>query len=265
MVSDDPSDTTPHILFDDESQDVRAYAQVGRTVYAGGRFNQVQNPARTTTYARRNFVAFDRVTGVISPLNLSFNGTVGAIEATANGTALFIAGSFSEVNDITRRGLVKYDLVNHRIDPTFLPGNLRTVSDIKLANGSVIAAGNFTKHVAALNPTTGADLNTINITVAGVVNPDDETRVRHIAVSPNGTRLVATGNFATVNGQGRRRAFMLNLGPTATLSTWHAPRFDARLLRVRQAGQCARRGLLSRRHLLRDRRHRRADRHQRDV
>jgi hypothetical protein len=226
VVSDDPSNTTPHILFDDESQDVRAYAQVGRTVYAGGRFNHVQNPARTTTYARRNFVAFDRVTGVISPLNLAFNGTVGAIEATANGTALFIAGSFSEVNGITRRGLVKYDLVNHRIDPTFLPGNLRTVSDIKLANGSVIAAGNFTKHVAALNPTTGADLNTINITVAGVVNPDDETRVRHIAVSPNGTRLVATGNFATVNGQGRRRAFMLNLGLTATLSTWHAPRFD---------------------------------------
>ena len=226
VVSDDPSDTTPHILFDDESQDVRAYAQVGRTVYAGGRFNQVQNPARTTTYARRNFVAFDRETGVISPLDLSFNGTVGAIEATANGTALFISGSFSEVNGITRRGLVKYDLVNHRIDPTFLAGNLRTVSDLELANGAVIAAGNFTKHLVALNPTTGADLGTINITVAGVVNPDDETRVRHIAVSPNGTRLVATGNFATVNGQGRRRAFMLNLGPTATLSTWHAPRFD---------------------------------------
>ncbi len=226
VVSDDPSDTTPHILFDDESQDVRAYAQVGRTVYAGGRFNQVQNPARTTTYNRRNFVAFDRETGVISPLDLSFNGTVGAIEATANGTALFISGSFSEVNGITRRGLVKYDLVNHRIDPTFLAGNLRTVSDLELANGAVIAAGNFTKHLVALNPTTGADLGTINITVAGVVNPDDETRVRHIAVSPNGTRLVATGNFATVNGQGRRRAFMLNLGPTATLSTWHAPRFD---------------------------------------
>jgi hypothetical protein len=39
--------------------------------------------------------------------------------------------------------------------------------------------------------------------------------------------LVATGNFATVNGQNRRRAFMLNLGPTATLSTWYAPRFAA--------------------------------------
>ena len=148
------------------------------------------------------------------------------IEATADGTALFIAGAFSKVNGITRRGILKYDLVNNRIDPTFAPTGMRTVSDIKLANGAVIAAGNFTKKVMALNPTTGADTGAINITVAGMVNPGDETRVRHIAVSPDGTRLVATGNFATVNGQSRRRAFMLNLGATATLSTWYAPRFD---------------------------------------
>jgi hypothetical protein len=226
VVSDNPADTTPHIVLSDTSYDVRAYAQVGRTIYAGGLFREVQDPARTTTYARQNFVAFDSETGVISPLNLSFDGTVGAIEATADGTALFIGGAFSRVNGITRRGILKYDLVNDRVDPTFAPTGMRTVHDIKLANGAVIAAGNFTKKVMALDPTTGADTGAIAITVAGVVNPDDETRVRHIAVSPNGTRLVATGNFTTVNGQSRRRAFMLNLGSTATLSTWHAPRFD---------------------------------------
>jgi Carbohydrate binding domain len=226
VVSENPSDTTPHLIFNAPSQDVRAYAQVGDTVYAGGLFNQVQDPARTTTYARQNFVAFDRETGAISPLDLSFNGTVAAIEATADGTALFISGSFSQVNGITRRGLVKYDLVNNQIDPTFLPGNLRTVSDLELANGAVMAAGTFSKHLVALDPTTGADTGAIAITVAGEIVSDDETRVHHIAVSPDGTRLVAVGNFATVNDQGRPRAFMLNLGATATLSTWHAPRFD---------------------------------------
>jgi hypothetical protein len=226
VVSDNPADTTPHIVLSDTSFDVRAFAQVGRTIYAGGLFNQVQDPARTTTYARQNFVAFDSETGVISPLVLSFDGTVGAIEATADGTALFIGGAFSRVNGLTRRGILKYDLVNDRVDPTFAPTGMRTVHDIKLANGAVIAAGNFTKKLITLDPTTGADTGAINITVAGVVNPDDETRVRHIAVSPDGTRLVATGNFTTVNGQSRPRAFMLNLGPTATLSTWRSPRFD---------------------------------------
>ena len=103
---------------------------------------------------------------------------------------------------------------------------MRTVSDIKLANGAVIAAGNFTKKLMAMDPTTGADTGAINITVAGVVDPTAETKIQYIAVSPDGTRLVATGNFTTVNGASRRRAFELNLGATATLSTWHAPRFD---------------------------------------
>lgn len=226
VVSDNPADTTPHVLITDTSYDVRAFAQVGHTVYAGGRFAQVQDPFMTTTYDRQNFVAFDSETGVISPLNLSFDGMVGAIEATADGSALFIAGAFSKVNGITRRGIMKYDLVNNRIDPTFAPTGMRTVSDIKLANGAVIAAGNFTKKLMALDPTTGADTGAINITVTGVVDPANETKIQYIAVSPDGTRLVATGNFTTVNGQSRRRAFELNLGATATLSTWHAPRFD---------------------------------------
>ena len=226
IVSANPADTTPHVLLDGVSQSVYAFAQVGRTVYAGGRFNQVQDPAKTTTYARQNFVAFDSETGVVSPLELSFDGLVGAIEATADGTALYISGAFAKVNGTTRRGIVKYDLVNNRIDPTFLATAAnRTVSDLELANGVVIAAGNFAKRLVALNPTTGADTGAINLTVAGSIDPNDETRIRHIAVSPNGTRLVATGNFATVNGQGRKRAFMVNLGATSTLSTWYAPRF----------------------------------------
>jgi hypothetical protein len=226
VVSDNPADTTPHVLITDTSYDVRAFAQVGHTVYAGGRFAQVQDPSMTTTYDRQNFVAFDSQTGVISPLNLSFDGMVGAIEATADGSALFIGGAFTKVNGITRRGIMKYDLVNNQIDPTFAPTGMRTVSDIKLANGAVIAAGNFTKKLMALDPTTGADTGAINITVTGVVDPANETKIQYIAVSPDGTRLVATGNFTTVNGQSRRRAFELNLGATATLSTWHAPRFD---------------------------------------
>ncbi len=226
VVSDNPADTTPHIVFNTTSDSIYAYEQVGRTMYAGGRFSEVQDPTRTTTYTRQNFVAFDSQTGEVSPLDLSFNGMVTGIEATPDGAALYVSGAFSNVNGITRRGIMKYDLVNNQIDPTFAPTGMRTVSAIEIANGSLIAAGNFSKHVMAMDLTTGADLGSIDITVAGAVDPSRATRVKEIAVSPDGTRLVATGNFATVNGQSRKRAFMLNLGPTTTLSTWHAPRFD---------------------------------------
>ena len=224
VVSANPADVTPHLVLDNTSFSVYDFAQVGNTVFAGGRFQQVQDWARTTTYPRQNFVAFDRETGVVSPLVLQFNGMVTSLAAT--DTALYVGGAFSSVNGVTRRGIMKYDLVNNRIDPTFAPTGMRTVSDIVLSGGVVIVAGNFTKKIMALDPVTGADTGRINITVAGVVWTGDETRVQYIAVSPNGTRLVATGNFATVNGQSRRQAFMLNLGATASLSTWHAPRFD---------------------------------------
>jgi len=226
VVSENPADITPHIVLDSASQSIYDFEQIGRTMFAGGRFDEVQDSTRTTTYSRPNFVAFDADTGIISPLNLSFDGVVTAIEASEDETALFISGAFSHVNGITRRGIAKYDLVNDRIDPTFAPTGMRTVSDIKLANGSLIAAGNFSKNLMAMDPTTGADLGTIDITFDGVVDPTDETRVKKIAVSPDGTQLVGTGNFASINGQPQKLAFMLNLGSTATLSPWHAPRFD---------------------------------------
>jgi hypothetical protein len=224
VVSDNPSDVIPHLVLDSTSYSIYDFAQVGTTVFAGGRFQQVQDWARTTTYSRQNFVAFDGRTGEVFPLELQFDGMVTSLAAT--DTALYVGGAFARVNGLTRRGIMKYDLVNNRIDPTFAPTGMRTVSDIVIANGVVIAAGNFTKKIMALDPVTGADTGRINVTVGGVVWTGDETRVKHIAVSPDGTRLVATGNFASVNGQGRRQAFMLNLGATATLSTWHAPRFD---------------------------------------
>jgi hypothetical protein len=223
----------------------------------------------TTTYSRQNFVAFDSETGVISPLNLSFDGMVTAIEASEDETALFISGAFSQVNGITRHGIAKYDLINDRIDPTFAPTGMRTVSDIALApNGAVIAAGNFSKKLMGLDPTTGEDNGSINVSVAGVVDSTEETRVREIAVSPDGTRLVATGNFATVNPVPETGLHAEpRLGPQRDRDSQHLarPPLRRKLRCEQQAGQCARRGLFSRRQLFRDRRHRRADRYQRDM
>lgn len=47
------------------------------------------------------------------------------------------------------------------------------------------------------------------------------------AVSPDGTRLAALGNFTSVGEQARQRAFMLQLGSaSATLSPWYYQTLD---------------------------------------
>ena len=48
------------------------------------------------------------------------------------------------------------------------------------------------------------------------------TEVYRFAVNPAGTRLVAVGNFTSVGGQTRYRAFMLTLGATSgTVNAWY--------------------------------------------
>ena len=42
VVSENPADTTPHVLLDVVNNTVYAIEQVGRTMYAGGRFAAVQ-------------------------------------------------------------------------------------------------------------------------------------------------------------------------------------------------------------------------------
>jgi hypothetical protein len=262
VVSENPADTTPHVIFDAPSQSIDAYAQVGRTMYAGGRFTQVQDPAKTTTYARQNFVAFDSETGVVSPLDLSFNGAVTAIAAAPDGSALFISGAFSKVNGITRRGIAKYDLVNNRIDPAFAPTGMRTVSDIKLANGAVIAAGNFAKHVMAMDRR-GHRRHRRHRRRGGRHERRDQGQA-HRGLP---RRHPAGGHGQLRHGQRPEPQARVHAEPRPDRDAEHLvrPALQRELRGGEVAGQCARRGLRSRRQLLRDRGHRRADRHQRRV
>ena len=74
------------------------------------------------------------------------------------------------------------------------------------------------------NPTNGNVSTYIpnTLTVTGKLPNSNSAQVFKFDISPDGTRLVAVGNFTHVVGQARPRVFMLDLGPTAaTLSPWN--------------------------------------------
>lgn len=79
----------------------------------------------------------------------------------------------------------------------------------------------------ALDPATGENLGTINL---GITKPVPgawgNVSVYAFAINPAGTRLVATGNFETVDGKARTRLFAadLNYSP-ARLDPWYYPGF----------------------------------------
>jgi hypothetical protein len=223
VVSANPANFTPNVA----SGAVYKLTQVGGTMYAGGTFSSVSTPAGVSpggTFARSNIVAFNASTGVVSSFAPTVNGAVWAM--ASDGTSLWIGGAFSSVNGVARRGVAKLNRTTGAVDTAFnanfASGN---VTELALVGGRLIAGGTFPGKLRAVNPASGANTGYLNLSISGSVTTNaGPVEVYRFAVNPAGTRLVAVGNFTSVGGQTRYRAFMLTLGATSgTLNAWYYP------------------------------------------
>jgi hypothetical protein len=136
-----------------------------------------------------------------------------------------VGGDFTSVNGVARRGLAKLNLTTGAVDPKFDAHLNGKVRDAHFAGGRLIIGGTFNKQLLAVDPATGADTGYINLGISGSVAPDaGQTKIQRFDVNAAGTRLVAVGNFTTVSGQSRWRAFVADLGASsATLDPWNYP------------------------------------------
>jgi len=237
LVGVDPADYTPNLAPDLTVTHPAAYtveqSPDRATMYVGGLFHAVQDSALDPAITRAYFVAFAAATGAISTTVAPvFNGPVWAIRSA--GDSLYVAGAFSTVNGVPRRGVVKLSAATGAVDPAFHPpGWTYGVGyDLHLIGGRVIVGGTFPGALVALNPTTGADTGYLKLGIggtcvdnaacgtAGAPATGEPTHVYRFAVNPAGTRLVAVGNFVTPHP----RAFMVDLGPTtAAVDRWYYP------------------------------------------
>jgi hypothetical protein len=221
VVSANPANFTPNVA----SGEVRKFVQIGGTMYAGGTFGSVSTAPGVSpggTFTRSNIVAFNATTGVISTsFAPTINGEVWAL--VTDGTSLWVGGTFTTVNGVSRRGLVKLHPTTGAVDTAFNANLTGNVKEAALVGGRLIISGTFNTRLWAVNPATGANTNYINLPISGsVADNAGPVEVYRFAINPAGTRLVGVGNFTSVGGQSRWRAFMVNLGATsATLNPWY--------------------------------------------
>lgn len=226
VVGTNPANFTPRVI---TGTAVYKMLQFGSTMFAGGDFSQVQNSAKTSTVPRNDLFSFDAATGVVNQLSVTFDA--GAVWGLASdGASLWVGGTFHTVNGAARPRLVKLNATTGAVDMAFNAHLTGAVEDLQLVNGRLIVGGKFTKVLQAVNPATGADTGYLNLAISGSVDTNaGATDVYRFAVDPAGTRLVAIGNFTTVSGSTRFRAFMVNLGTTSgTLSTWYYSHLNER-------------------------------------
>jgi hypothetical protein len=222
VVSANPANVTPNVA----SGAVYKFVQVGGIMYAGGAFSSVSSAPGVPggTFARSNIVAFNATSGVITSFAPSINGEVWGL--ASDGTSLWVGGTFTSVNGVARRGLAKLNLTTGAVDPAFNAGfTSGKVDELALVGGRLIASGTFTGRIRAVNPATGANTGYINLAITGTVADNaGPTEVYRFAVNPAGTLLAAVGNFTSVGGETRYRAFMLTLGAaSATVNPWYYP------------------------------------------
>jgi len=228
VVSSSPVSWTPQVL----DGYVRTFTTVGNTVFSGGSFTSVQAPGAATPEARGNIVAFEKGTGVLSStFKPSINGEVFKILPTGDGQTIFVAGAFSSVNGQTVKSIVKLDAVTGQRVTAFNPGSFDgRIHDLFLRNGKLIVTGRFNtvggtarSLTAGLNPTTGALQATPNLSFTeprrnGTLN------IYAADITPDGSKMIAIGNFTKINGLSRYQIGMIDLANNS-VANWQTNQY----------------------------------------
>jgi hypothetical protein len=230
VVAADPSDVTPHAM----DGEVRAFAQIGETVYVGGSFTQVRTAAVATWIDRPYLFAYDRGTGALRSAFLpALDGAVNSLIGTPDGR-LLVGGSFGTVNGVARKNLVALDpATGGTLDGWVGRGDGGTVRTMKLHGDDLYVGGAFNwingvqRHgLARLDAATGAVDSGFLVDATGGRN-NVVPYVWTIDVAPNGRTLVMGGNFTLINGLSRNQIAVIDIDASdaATVADWSTERY----------------------------------------
>ncbi|MDX1449488.1 MAG: hypothetical protein R3246_10560, partial [Acidimicrobiia bacterium] len=141
-------------------------------------------------------------------------GAVFALEASADGSKLFVGGEFTNVDGIPHTsGLVALDPQSGRIDPTWRASLEKrlvigppTVRNLEVDGGWLYVVGNFTNAVTFPNLSTVSVKNAIRVSTAnGSLDTGWKPQVSGgavwgVAVDSSRNRVYLAGKFTSVNG-----------------------------------------------------------------
>ncbi len=108
-------------LTDRIDSEVMAIEQIGNTIYVGGKFTEVRQTKNSAGIARPFLAAFDATTGdYIASFDPNLDRPVYALQASPDGSRLFVGGEFGDVDGIANtKALVALDPTTGDVDTTW--------------------------------------------------------------------------------------------------------------------------------------------------
>ena len=181
------------------------------TVFAGGQFTTAR-PAGSApgvnTVPRANLLSYNVTTGL---LNAGFapqaNAQIKAVAASADGSSVFVAGSFTQIGGAARYRIAKLNATTGVVDPAFSASANSTVNALAVVGNTLYLGGAFSS-VSGSGSGTGssrADLAAFNATTGALLPWNPQTsggEVLALAASPDASKIVVGGSFTTLDGSG---------------------------------------------------------------
>jgi len=177
-------------------------AVVGNTVYVVGEFKNARPAgaaAGENESPRYNAMAFDITTGALLDWAPKVNGKINAVEASADGSTIYLGGNFTSVNDETVYRVAAVDAAGKR-KPLGASANGAGM-DLELSpDGSTLyLGGSFTQINSSARQRAGAvDLKTNKVN--SFAPQVDDSLVRSITVAADNSAVAIGGSFTSVDG-----------------------------------------------------------------
>jgi PKD repeat protein len=230
---------------------VRQLVPCGPLMYAVGSFTQITQGGQL--YTRNNVFSFNASTGAmtswaptITPgaVGNTGSGAVNSIALSADCQTAYLGGVFVGVNGTKVSNIAAVSTTTGALVTSFGHSAAGQVANVVRVGSHLIASGYFSgingstkPYMVSLDLTTGKDDGYVDLSISGNYNYKDAanrtvganpTRVWNTTLSPDGTKLLAMGDFMSVGGQHRQQLFMLDLGASsATVDAWYSPEFNA--------------------------------------
>jgi hypothetical protein len=214
LVSDVPASRTPQV----KDGRVVSIAQVGDSIVVGGTFTQVSAANGSGLVGRQGVFAFNAETGLITEaFNPTVDGSVNAVFPGPTPGTVYVAGAVRTINGVSTKVALLDVNTGATVTSFKAPAMNGSVEDIVKLGDRLFLGGNFTtvagaahQGLATLNASTGVrdPFMGVNVSVnhnwtEGSTGARGAVGVKALAVTPNGQRLVAIGNFK--KGQRRPR------------------------------------------------------------
>ncbi|WP_229402669.1 hypothetical protein [Micromonospora okii] len=216
LVPTTPRSDVPRIN-DGEITDIEV---IGNRVFIAGSFTGIANVGGTTL-AQRSLAAYNIDTGLVdTTFRPTFDGAVEAVEASPDGSSLYVAGSFNTVGGLTKRKIVRLDPTTGAPVAAFTAQGNGRATALAVSNTAVYVGGQFTKvnsvtrpALVALNPTTGAVDSGFNLPLSGGIGVGGMLTVQQLKLTHDGSKLMVVHTGRQIAGQDR---YGVGLVDTAT-------------------------------------------------